>query len=483
MRIRSLRTFLILTIISTLLLSTITTIVWSYNTINKNISRLFDILLVDTANNLRIFLRGDLVHKNLHKMQDDFSQLDSTRTKFVHAGTKSFIKIDDSILWAEQFTENYESEAIFQVWTIKPSKLILHSSYAPSEQLTEFQSGFKNIKYKQKSYRVFTQINPKLNLVIQTAQDYTMRNDLADTIIRERLYPLVIVTPVLLLIILFAIKIASDSIKRVSGSIKIRDPKKLDMLNIKYAPKEVLPLVIEINRLFALINDSFAREQRFNSDAAHELKTPLAAIKIQAEVAKKLLVDSPALTNLDHIITAVNRSDHIVSQLLILSRLSPNQPVDNPTDCYIDKIAREIIADIINHSNNNKNKNISISFDCDYNNIPPIKGNKVLLGILVRNLIDNAIKYSGSDSKVNLNLSFTNKTITLEISDNGPGIPNKLKSRIFDRFYRVPGTSTDGSGLGLSIVKLIADLHNAKVKVVDNITGQGLTVVVVFLLS
>jgi len=496
MRIKSLKLFLLLTISITLLLTTGATIIWSYNTINNNIASLFDILLVDSANNIRIFLKSNLNNDaRLAEIQSQLIIHDPTIVKSDNSNLKKKdVKLSKYILWAENYTENYESDAIFQVWTMDPKNLILHSGYAPTEQFAEFTSGFTDIVRFGNKYRIYTQLNPDLNLIIQTAQNYEMRHELATIILKQRLYPLIIFTPILFLLIFFAIKLAADSIRYVTDAIKRRDPKNLNLLDTKNPPKEILPLVEEINRLFVLINNSFAREQRFNSDAAHELKTPLAGIKIQAEVVKKILSDIELETdtkktlkqNLTNIISGIDRSDHIISQLLILSRLSPDHPLKDIEPCQLDKIAREVIVDLINHA---ENKKIIISLNLfnskgvkikQLSQSANIQGNKILLNILLRNLIDNAIKYSGKHSKIYINLK-NQDNLVLEVIDNGPGLPEHLKKRVFDRFYRVPGTKASGSGLGLSIVKLIAQLHHAQISVSDNTKdAHGLIVTVAF---
>lgn len=505
MRIRSLKVFLLITISVTLFTTTTANIIWSYRTINENIANLFDILLVDYANTVRIFIKNNIYDNyRLSEIQSQLIIHDPAKIPqdiapvTPHKKNKQTkpVVLSKYVEWAENYTENFEEEAIFQVWTITPKKLILHSGYAPREQFADFNSGFKDIEHLEQKYRVYTQINPDLNLIVQTAQNYGMRHELATIILQQRLYPMLIMTPILFLLIFFAIKLAADSIKHVTDNIKKRDPKNLSLLNTKKPPKEILPLVEEINRLFVLINNSFAREQRFNSDAAHELKTPLAGIKIQAEVAKNLLaqlqaeLNNSALDNINHnmnnIIDGINRSDHIISQLLILSRLSPDQPLKDIEICHLDKITREIIADLINHA---ENKKISISLDVVSKNknfeipeeTPDILGNKILLGILVRNLIDNAIKYSGDNSKISINLTIKKTKIILAVKDTGPGLSDELKRRVFDRFYRVPGTEVSGSGLGLSIVKLIASLHDAKIKVLDNAkAAHGLVIQIIF---
>ena len=503
MRIKSLQNFLISITSITVLVITFLNAAWSYKTTNDNISRLFDVLLVDDANNIRIFLEKSI---------NDNKQINAIQSHLiVHSMNKSYSKkhsIDKVIsqkkadlTWAENYTEEFESDVIFQLWTIDPQKLVIHSSYAPIQQIAQFKSGFQDVMYNDTKFRVYTQINYELNMIVQTAQKYEMRTELGYTLAKQRLYPIVIVTPLLFLLIFLTIKAAANSIRYITDDIKKREPRNLSLLDIDNPPKEILPLVEEINRLFTLINDSFAREQRFNSDAAHELKTPLAGIKIQAEVAIKVLsellqreisqtadgsinIDQNKISNLQQIINnltnitnGINRSDHIISQLLILSRLSPEQSLSDIEQCHLDKITRELIADLYNNA---LAKNITISLDLKTkltnNTLPIISGNKTLLTILIRNLIDNAIKYSGENSQIKIRIITKQSEVIFIVRDTGPGIPDELKDRIFDRFYRVPGTQASGSGLGLSIVKLIATLHNATIKVLDNpLDSHGLS--------
>lgn len=489
MRITSLKKFLVVSICSVMLITSAVTIIWSYNTVNNNFAKLFDVLLVDDAKAIRTFLKGDILeghYADIQGVQNDLEICDPN-DKYCEAYklNSEKNKQNNQIAWANNFTENYESETIFQVWTIKDNKLLLRSTFAPKVKFAEFNNGFADSSYNNIKYRVYTQTNADIGIIVQTAQSHEIRNHLAHLIVTQLLYPIILVTPILLLLIFFVIKLAADSINHVTDAVKKRNPRNLDLLNIKHSPEEILPLVSEINRLFELINHSFAREQRFNSDAAHELKTPLAAIKVQAQVAKTNLMSfckdnlDKTIINIDHIIEGVNRSDHIVSQLLTLSRLAPDQPLKHAEICPLDKITRAVIADSINHA---LNKNIEISLDIlttadnKANNrliLTPEKeitllGNKTLLNILIRNLIDNAIKYSGENSKITVRLISSKSKIILEVRDTGPGLTKLQKQRVFDRFYRVPGNQADGSGLGLSIVKLIADLHNASIKLSDN---------------
>ncbi len=500
MQIKSITRFLIISVFLSIIITTTGTLAWSYHTIANNTAKFFDVLLIESAEKIKIFLRGDLSNEKIKQIQAELDEC-SHRKKCIidpilHA-TSDFK--DSQSQWTKRFTERYRSESIFQIWELEPEELILYSKHAPSEDFAEFVPGFQTVEYKNYNWRVYTQIDPQLNLAIQTAQRYDLRHDLANMIIQENIYPIAIFTPILLILTFIAIKIMSEVFDHISHAIKRRDPKKLDLLSLNNIPKEIRPLVDELNRLFTLINHGFEREQRFNSDAAHELKTPLAIIKSQSELAQMEIekfkaenaknpenLESQRLSvitqNLSNITKGIDRANHMVSQLLILSRLSPNTSLENVENCYLDKICREVIADSINHIDN---KNIKISLDLLFNSVrstvPAIQGNKILLSLLIRNIIDNAVRYGGAENNVKVNIITTQDFLILQINDTGPGLSDKLKQRVFDRFYRQTGTNTEGSGLGLSIVKLIADLHDAKINLKDNSEAvSGLCFEVIF---
>lgn len=495
MRIGSLRRFLIVSIFSSIIIIEGASMGWGYYTVTKNASSFFDVLLIESAEKIKVFIRGGIDKDRLKYIQQELDDCTPKKKCFIDPiiHKTSDINIAQS-RWTKRFTERYRAESVFQIWQIEPEKLLLHSKHAPSEDFAEFVAGFQTIEYNEYKWRVYTQINPKYNIAIQTAQREDLRDDLAYMILLEHILPLILFTPLLLILIFIAIKVTVDGLRHITQAIKKRDPKNLGYLNIQNIPREITPLIEELNRLFEMINQSFDREKRFNSDAAHELKTPLAAIKSHTEVAQNEIAKldniscqhTPAINtikaSMQKIVRGVDRSNHLVSQLLLLSRISPNMPLENIERVFLDQITRETIADTINKA---IDKNIEISqeeiLNEQYDEIPSIQGNKILLSILARNLIDNAIKYSGQQSKVNVTIIANEDNIILEVCDTGPGLPDELKERIFDRFYRKPGTNVEGSGLGLSIVKLIASLHNASIEVTDNNNSKtGLCIRVIF---
>jgi len=208
--------------------------------------------------------------------------------------------------------------------------------------------------------------------------------------------------------------------------------------------------------LFLKLHEALEREKRFAADAAHELRTPLAALKTQAQVALFAKEDSERKDTIRNIISGVNRSAHVVQQLLTMSRLVPGASgMGDVSDVNLSNLAAEIIGEHVPAADK---KNIELEMSSEPENIH-LKCNAASLSILLRNLIDNAIRYSNEDGKVRVEVLKEAKKTILRVTDNGPGIPAELRARVFERFFRVLGHKTTGSGLGLAIVQQIAELH------------------------
>ena len=287
-----------------------------------------------------------------------------------------------------------------------------------------------------------------------------IREQLIHSIAQNDIYILLLAYPLLGVLVWLVVGRGLQNLKRIAEEVAHRVPTFLEPVDASETPKEIQPLIEELNKLLLRLQQALEREKRFASDAAHELKTPLAALKTQAEVALTLEDEDSKEKALQNLVLGVDRSTHIVQQLLTLSRLVPE------TSSYVElltidltKLAAEVLANLAPYA---LEKDIDIELDAPEHPIH-INGNHTALGILLRNLVDNAIRYTPEKGKVKVVLEETDTHIALMVQDSGPGIPKHLRARVFERFFRILGSKASGSGLGLSIVQQIATLHHATI--------------------
>ena len=274
----------------------------------------------------------------------------------------------------------------------------------------------------------------------------------------------------------FIVQLALRPIDKIRKALANRDPRKLEEIKVDVIPTEIIPILNELNQLFVKVNQVFDRERRFSGDAAHELKTPLAALKTQAEVALNVNSMEKVRTNIKNIIYSSNQYVRIIDQLLTLSRLDSAERLFTFNSVRVDSVIKELISDMAQFA---INKNIDLEVFGVENPIF-IMAEKTFICILFRNLLDNAIRYTTDGGKIVVKLKVTNNLLKVSVLDNGIGIPNEKLHRIFDRFYREKGTGATGSGLGLSIVKEIVTLHNGTIEAKSSEVTSGLEMIVNF---
>lgn len=358
---------------------------------------------------------------------------------------------------------------LFQVWT-QEKKLLINSREEPQESMLGTPLGFSDIQIKNNDWRVYAKIDPLTKNKVVVAELYDIRNQLVDDITRNNGYILLITYPIFGILIWIIVGLALRSISRVTNEISNRASTYLEPVKAENIPIEIEPLVAELNQLFLRLKLAFDRNKRFAGDAAHELRTPLAALKTQAQVALRANDEQDRIKALQKVVQSVDRSSHVVAQLLILSRLSQEEELNDICPVDLHKLATEIIAYLVPVA---LEKNIEIELAS-----PPdavmIEGNDIALGILIRNVVDNAIRYTPKDGQIKIQIINDEDYVTFRVIDSGPGIPDELRDRVFERFYRILGTQAQGSGLGLAIVSQIADLHHAKIHLSTPKNGKGL---------
>ena len=366
----------------------------------------------------------------------------------------------------------------FQVWSDN-GKLMISSANAPKQPLFDGREGFSNLVIDNVGWRTFTKHNTKSGIYIVVAEKYNMQFLLANSLALDDIYIMLLIYPLAGLLIWLIVGGGLASIRRVADEVSHRVPNYLEPVNAQSVPSEIKPLVVELNKLFLRLHQALEREKRFAGDAAHELRTPLAALRTQTQVALKTLDETERKKLLNNVIIAVDRCTHVVQQLLTLSRLVPESNSLADT-CVLDlgKLAAEIIAQLAPIA---LDKKIDIELINDEKNPGIIVGNITALSILIRNLVDNAVRYTPSHGKISVSINKSQSgKVTLKVTDNGPGIPAELRARVFERFFRVLGNKSPGSGLGLAIVQQIAQLHEAQVKLGAPSSGRGLEIEVSF---
>ncbi|MBN3833376.1 ATP-binding protein [Burkholderia sp. Ac-20344] len=318
------------------------------------------------------------------------------------------------------------------------------------------------------SWRTHTLRDDASGRWIRVMETANTRSDLATGIARGIVLPLIVALPVLALLLWYLIGRGLAPLKTLSALIGARDARSLEPLGIATVPDEVRTLVDAIDRLLARLRQSIVRERAFTSDAAHELKTPLAAIKVQAQVA--IATDDPARKQLamQRVVQGVDRSARLAEQLLLLARLDEYERI--PTRAVV---VRELVdAAIDRHLAKASDKAIALVAGTVSGRA--IEADPILIGILLDNLVDNAVKYGRQGGRIEIRVDDDGARQRIVVRDDGPGVAPGEHERLGDRFYRGSGAQSPGSGLGLSIVTRIALYFGGTVRFGAGIDGQGL---------
>ena len=367
----------------------------------------------------------------------------------------------------------YARRVAFQIW--KNGKVLgLHSANAPQQALANVEQGFSDNQIDGKGWRVFSTWDQSGEYLIHVAERAEVRDKLARGIAGNLLRPLVFSLPLLAVLLWVAVLRGLRPLQKLTCEVEQREPDNLAALDASSAPREVAPLIERLNRLFARIEASMQKERRFTADAAHELRTPVAAIKAQAQVARTASAVAQRIHALDKAILGCDRAAHLIEQLLALARADAQErKLTEP--CGLTMIAAEEIALLAPDA---LDKGVRLELLAEEEAV--LRGNPGMLRVLLRNLLDNAIKHSPSGTTVQVNIVQGEGVVLLSVSDDGPGIAEAERGKVLERFYRPLGTQASGSGLGLSIVRRIAEVHDATLQLQPSDGGQGLLVTVLF---
>lgn len=326
---------------------------------------------------------------------------------------------------------------------------------------------YSDIIRHDEAWRVLNVVSEDGRYRVQVSQPISLRDRAALEVAGQTVLPLLVIVPVLMLLIYLSVRGALRPLDRLASEVSARTPENLAPLSAADIPTEARPLVDAINRLFTRVSHTLENERRFTADAAHELRTPLAAIKVQMQVAQ--LSDDPAVRDnaLHQIGSGVDRAGHLVEQLLRLARLDPMQRLANPVPVGLRAIIHEVIGDVLSAYPEAEREIDAV--------LPPaevtVHGEPELLRVALRNLVDNAVRYSGAGDIVRIGLDVAGGQATVTVHDSGPGVPAQALGKLEQRFYRARGSTAQGSGLGLAIVTRIVELHGARLSLGNHPEG------------
>lgn len=335
----------------------------------------------------------------------------------------------------------------YQIW--QGGKLVVHSLEAPKTRL-DTPEGFSDLAFSGEDWRILYLVPDKR----QKIEIYVLANKgisatFIDPLVSVIGFHLGLQILAMIAIIWFAVQKGLFPLKQLAANISRKSYNDLSPLDQNNIPEEIHPITDALNKLFARLRTSFESEKQFTNHAAHELRTPLAALKMQAQVAMREKDPDKQRKQLQNIVLGVNRATHLVSQLLSIARLEPESEQKlEMKEVALYKIIRSVVGDIEMLS---APKNIKFHLPEPLET--DISGDPASLEILVKNLLDNAVRYSPKNSNIYIRLHDMKERLELVIDDEGPGIPEHLREKVFDRFYRIPGSKSEGIGIGLSIVR------------------------------
>ena len=375
----------------------------------------------------------------------------------------------------DNLPENHNIDRlVFQFWSGDRSTLQI--SNGEPEPISLFEEGFAYNNFSGYRWRTFALYNEELSRWVFVAERADIRFVLADVIAMESIFPIVLSLPVAAIIIWIIVTMGLSLLTRLAGELADKKAEDLSPVVYKQVPRELEPVIQSINSLFNKLQDAFDREKRFASDAAHELRTPIAALKLHLHNLKNELTENTS--KIDEVNADVLRLEHVVEQILALYQTTPAHFQSHMEVVDLFKIAQQAIIKIYDKFEN-KSQTIELSGEKSF-----ISGNEAALNILLLNLLSNANKYCPVESTVNVVVEQSDGQVVLKVIDDGPGIQSADYQRVFDRFYRSGGdrhaSKELGCGLGLSIVKHIIQLHNGDIHLTAPDNGTGLIVTIIF---
>jgi signal transduction histidine kinase len=366
-----------------------------------------------------------------------------------------------------------DSDFVVQIWDVFGARTYVSRPGLP--MINQTVLGYADLSLRGQPWRAYGL--QTADGVIQIAQPVQVREVLARAAAERVVIPLILLLPIMIGAVAWIVRRGLNPLRFVAAEVQRRDARTLAPLGTDNLPREIAPLVGELNRLLERLQQAFAAQRAFISDAAHELRSPLTALRLQLQLLDRAPDETERVEARARLGAAVERAIHLVEQLLALARSEPQDAAMEFEKVDLAAVAADGIRDTHDLA---LARRIDLGLEA-----PPglyIQGNREALRTLVRNLADNAVRYTPPGGTVQARCWSAAQQAFFEVSDTGPGIPAEEKRRVFDRFYRRAAAQENGTGLGLAIVKAIAERHGARIEL-GEASGGGLRVTVRFPLA
>ncbi|VVP00624.1 Sensor protein QseC [Pseudomonas fluorescens] len=359
----------------------------------------------------------------------------------------------------------YESKLAFQVWNPK-GEVLVHTASAPSFSAPPTKPGFSDVvDLHDRHWRAFMLEDKHNDLRIWVGERDDVRSDLVERIVSHTLWPNVLGSLTLAAMVWMAIGWGLKPLADMAATLRARHSGSLEPLQLTPLPSELEPMQAALNRMLAQIQEVLGRERRFIADAAHEMRTPLAVLRVHAQNLLEAGTEQERRESLEFLIAGVDRTSRLVNQLLTMARLEPNTvtPVLHPID-----LTETVRASLVQLTPWLLSKNLELAFDA---NERPIKvvADAAAIDIALNNLISNAANFSPAHGVIRVQLSQADGFYHLSVEDQGPGIDEADRERLFERFYS--RGNAQGAGLGLTIVNTIATRLGGRITLVNRPEG------------
>ncbi|HVL35543.1 MAG TPA: ATP-binding protein [Burkholderiales bacterium] len=429
---RSIRSTLALWLVSALVIGTLVVLTVTYTLTRQEVGRLFDAELEQVAH--AVHLREDWIQEGVR------------RVRIARPGF--FLSV-----------RAYDQEGRLFFETLFPT--------LPADLPRTFEEGFTTSETAEGAWRVYTHVVEAG--VVQVGQPLATREALARGMAITVLMPMVVLIPLLVVLMAWLLTRGLAPLNETSRRVSDRDAARLDPLPTEHVPQELLPLVHQINALLERLSGSLDAQRRFLADAAHELRSPVAALALQVQLAARAQQPEARATAFRELARGVERARRLVQQLMDFARLEPGVPLEPFAEVNLAALAREVVGIYAARAEAQE-----VDLGAEAPAAVPVSGVESELRSLIENLVDNALRYAPPESAVTVSARLAGDEAVLSVVDAGRGIPAGERERVFERFHRVAGDLTPGTGLGLSIVKAIVERHAGSIALADALPDEPL---------